>query len=66
MSRLAHRIRHRHDPEPIIANFTPYACRICSAAEIENRARRQLAMEHEIADWNAHALQIIREREADA
>lgn len=65
MSRLTHRIRTGHDPEPVVANFTRYECRICSAGEIEDRARRQLAMEHEIADWNAHARKRIAELEKE-
>jgi hypothetical protein len=60
--RLAHRIRHGHWPEPVVANFTPYNCGICSADEIEERLAKQARMEHAVADWNANAIKVLRER----
>lgn len=60
-----HRLLHGHWPQPINVDGKDYACKVCSADEIEAQLARWRKTEDELADWNRQAGQKARELEAD-
>jgi hypothetical protein len=60
-----HRILHGHWPQRVNVNGKDYACKVCSADEIDAQLDRHRQMENNLADWNRQAGQKARELEAD-
>jgi hypothetical protein len=65
MADRVHRILRGHWPQRANVDGKNYACKICSADEIEAQLARWRERENELHDWNRQAGQKARELEAD-